>query len=141
MTSCVKPAVVVAAFVISLAIGFLFAIAFTIIFRRRESAPGFLLAFLLFFFVAWAGVLWLRPLGPPLFGVYLLPGLVVTLLSFLLVPSFAQRTPRTKREAREQIEARETAEATIGFLFWFLVVGLAVAVIIAHVAPGVTLQS
>jgi heme/copper-type cytochrome/quinol oxidase subunit 2 len=116
----------------ALVIGLVFSLLFSLLFREREGAPGFILAFMLFFLFAWSGGLWLQPWGPALFGVYWLPSAVVTLLIFLLIASFAQRAPRTRREAREQIEARRTVLAAFGFIFWIVVAALAVSVVIGY---------
>ena len=69
---------------------------------------------------------------PALFGVYWLPGTVVTLLIFLLIASSTQRTPRTRREARAPLNVRQTAVAAFGFLLWIVVAGLVVTVVLAH---------
>ena len=116
----------------ALVIGLVFSLLFSLLFREREGVPGFVLAFMLFFLFAWSGGLWLEPWGPALLGVYWFPSAVVTLLIFLLIASFAQRTPRTRREARDQIEAGRTAVAAFGFIFWIVVAALVVSVLVGY---------
>lgn len=116
----------------ALVIGGLFALLFSIVFRATRGFLGFVSVFLLFFLVAWASGLWIRPWGPPLFGVYWLPSIIVTLLLFLLFGAMLPRTPRTRQEAREQIEVKQTAMAAFGFLFWVVLAGLVASVIVGY---------
>lgn len=116
----------------ALVIGLVFSLLFGLLFREREGAPSFLLVFVLFFFFAWAGGLWLVPWGPVMFGVYWLPSAAVTLLIFLLIASFVPRTPRTRREAREQIEVKQTAVVAFSFIFWIVIGALGASILIGY---------
>lgn len=118
---------------VALLFALLFAGLFGALFGAREGVPSFLFVVVLLFFFAWAGALYLGPLGPALFGVYWLPGLVVTLLIFLLLAAFAQaRPPRSTREAKAEIEARQEAQTAFGVLFWVLIGALLVAILVAY---------
>jgi len=119
---------------LALVFGVLFALLFGALFNGRDGAPGFLFVFLLFFFFAWAGGIWVGPFGPPLFGLYWLPGLIVTLLIFLLIAALASsRPPKSTAEAKAEIEARQTTETVLGLFFWVLIVGLIVAIVLAYI--------
>ena len=119
---------------VALVLGLAFAALYGTVFGAREGAPGYLVVFVLLFLFAWAGSLWLAPFGPAILGVYWLPGLVVTLLIFLLLAALAEhRPPRTQREARAEIEARQETETALGIFFWVLIGGLVAAIVIALV--------
>ena len=117
----------------ALVIAFLFAVLFSVLFRGREAAPGFLFAFILFFLFAWAGGLWLGPFGPAVFGVYWLPGIILVVLVFLLLGIFVDPAPRTKQEARAELETRQAIGTLFGVFFWLLIAGLVVAIILGYV--------
>lgn len=116
----------------ALVIAFLFAVLFSVLFRSRETAPGFTFAFILFFLFAWAGGLWLGPFGPPLLGVYWLPGIVLVILIFLLLGIFVDRAPQTKQEAKAELETRQAIGTLFGVFFWLLIVGLVVAIVLGY---------
>ena len=118
---------------IALLFAVLFAALFGALFGGREGVPGFLVVFLLLFLFAWAASLWLGPLGPAILGVYWLPGLVVTLLIFLLLAALAERRPpRSTREVKAEIEARDETAFAFGILLWVLIGGLILAIVIAY---------
>ena len=123
---------VFAEIVLALLLGVLFALLFGALFGSREGIPGFVMLFLVFFLFAWAGGLWLGPLGPAIIGVYWLPGLVVTLLIFLLIGALAYHRPVSTREARAEIEARRATERVFGILIWILIGALIVAILVAY---------
>ncbi len=116
----------------ALVIAFLFAMLFGAAFRDSEARPGFLFAFMLFFLFAWAGGLWIGPFGPALFGVYWLPGIALVLLVFLLLGVFVDRAPRTRREARAELETRVAIGTLFGVFFWILVVLLIAAIVVGY---------
>jgi len=91
--------------------------------------------FLVFFFISWAGGVWLPPFGPVLWGAYWMPfvltAVIVGLLLLALVPP---RRPRTRREAIIQQAKEETAaRTTLDFFLWILVLGLLIAIIVRYV--------
>jgi hypothetical protein len=118
--------------IFAIALGVLFALLFGSLFGSSERVPGFLMLFLVFFLFAWAGGLWIGPLGPAIVGVYWLPGFVVTLLIFLLIGGISYHRPTSTRETEAEIEARRTTAAAFGILIWILIAALVVAVIVAY---------
>ncbi|MFW6312634.1 MAG: hypothetical protein ACOC2N_01970 [Spirochaetota bacterium] len=118
--------------VLALVLGVLFAALIGVVFGVRSGAAGFLMLFLLFFLFAWAGGLWIGPLGPAFLGVYWLPGLVVTLLIFLLIGALSYHRPVSTREAQAEIEARQAAEKIFGTLIWLVILGLMIAIVVAY---------
>ncbi|HKJ86767.1 MAG TPA: hypothetical protein VKA06_11860 [Spirochaetia bacterium] len=118
--------------VLALVLGVLFAALIGAVFGVRGGTAGFLMLFLLFFLFAWAGGLWIGPLGPAFLGVYWLPGFVVALLIFLLIGALSYHRPVSTREAQAEIEARQTAEKVFGALIWLVILGLILAIVVAY---------
>jgi hypothetical protein len=92
--------------------------------------------FLLFFFLIWGGGLWFKPVGPPVFGVYWLPFVLVALIIGLFwaaVPPPPKR-PRVRTTVVDA-EERDTAMtvAGLGLLFWLLLTVVSIAAFVRYV--------
>lgn len=72
--------------------------------------------FLLFFLIAWAGGLWIRPFGPTVLGFYWLPGLLLVTLLLLLLISLATDTTPPRKKCRAEITAERAAITAAGVL-------------------------
>lgn len=95
--------------IIAMILGFLFAMVFGAVFRSREL-PGIIPLFTLFFLFAWVGGLWLRPVGPPIFGIYWAQGLILVVLVFfccLPPPCGVHRELRRRPSRISQPRARQ----------------------------------
>jgi hypothetical protein len=114
----------------ALVIGVLFTVLFAVLFRARGPWASLLVFFFIVFLAAWTGGLWLDPFGPPLFGVYWLPFLLIGLFFALLLAAATPPVPRTRTEA--VVEAKASALA-FNVFFWVLIVGLIVAVLVAYI--------
>lgn len=90
----------------------------------------------LFFVLIWAGGLWLRPVGSPGGGLYLLP---FVLLAVFLGLFWAAVPPPPRRNGvkatRVDAEERDAAMTVAGFglLFWLLVVVVSIAAFVRYV--------
>lgn len=100
-------------------------------FRRRgfEQAAVF---FTVVFLGAWAGGIWLPPLGPQLGGVswlsFLIVGLVFALVLAAAVPSFPPGT--TVQLLKEGEKSGETKKSLVlGVYFWTLVMVLMILIV------------
>ena len=98
----------------------------------RRLWRGWLLFFGVVLLSAWAGGVWLPPVGPSAVGTYWMPFLFVGLVVALLL------APSIRRRAREGDGGRDRAdevpvETTFSVLIWVLVIGLAVAILLAYV--------
>jgi hypothetical protein len=106
-------------------------------FKRRGPWPALLGLFLVTFFAAWAGGLWLNPAGSTVEGTYWLPMLLVafifaTMLGAVIPPEI----PRPKVETISQIKEEEAiAKKVFTISFWVLLVTLVLAVILGYVVP------
>ncbi len=105
--------------------------------RRAGRRSGLLWLFLLLFLAAWAGGVWIRPLGPDVGGIhwlgFLLAGLIVALA---LVATGSPKAPHSRQETLDLLEEmqqkkalEETAYITLSLFYWVLLIVLAAAVI------------
>jgi hypothetical protein len=100
--------------------------------RRQPFGTVLVAMFTILFLATWAGGAWMTPLGPRIWGTAVLSFLVVGLLVALMVTAFIPRQPpRTRGEALRQDDARRQAATFINVFFWLVVV-LLVAVILAR---------
>jgi hypothetical protein len=126
--------VLLADFLFALAVGLLLTVIFAAGFRVRGPWGVWWVFLLIVFLAAWVGAVWVRPVGPPLFGVNWLPLLFMgVLFAVLLAAAIPSSPPRTRAEAVAQARAEETAVAVFGAFFWILLVGLLVAVVLGYV--------
>ena len=101
---------------------------------RKQTWRSFLIFYLLVFLAAWAGGLWVTPVGPSVWGVYWVPFLFAGLLFALLLAATApSRRPRSLREAAEQARQEEQVERAVGWLLWVLVAALVAAIIARYI--------
>jgi hypothetical protein len=97
-----------------------------------SAAVVILFYFMILFFTSWAGGLWLRPFGPPLWGAYWLPFVLVGLLMALMLAAFGRRAPQfTGRSTEPGIDGREPASSTaaFGLVFWIVIAALLTAIV------------
>lgn len=121
---------------VAIVVGFFLAVIFSFVFRRTGPWAGFLSFFLIVFLAAWAGGVWITPIGPAVFGVYWFPFLFVGLLfAFLLAAAIPSRPPRSIKEAEKQIEQRETVETVFDVFFWFFIGLLIIGIVTGYFWP------
>jgi hypothetical protein len=117
---------------VALAVALLLTAIFTAGTRSRGIWVTWLLFFAMVLLAAWAGGMWLRPIGPPVRGVYWLPFLVVGLVVALLLAATMPRAPVLHGRAPGPERGPEV-EMTFSIFFWVLMVGLAIAILLAYV--------
>lgn len=112
---------------------FVVAIALTIVFAGvfRSIGPWALwwLFLVLVFLAAWAGGLWLTPVGPALLGRTWVPFLIAGFLFALLLAAASPAAPR--RGAGQRAPEAEAVTQWSAFL-WILVLALVLAVVSAY---------
>ena len=93
---------------LSLAIAFTLSLVFSWLLKRAGPRNGFAVFFLAIFLITLAGGLWLRPFGPLILGIYLLPFIIVgvagSVLLFLAAP---KRPPVNRKETIQMLERIE----------------------------------
>jgi len=118
----------------ALAVALLLTAIFAAGFRNRGPWAAWWVFLLVVFLAAWAGGVWITPFGPLLFDTYWLPILVVGLIfALLLAAAVPARAPRTRAEAIAEARAEEEAAAAFSVFFWILLIGLAIAIVLAYV--------
>lgn len=121
--------VIFAELVFALAIALFYTVVFAVAGRRAKSGPRILLFFLIVFFAAWAGGVWIAPVGPVFLGVYWLTFFVVGLVFSLLLEGLNAISGAPKSRAQD-IDLEETEiEKVVSYVF--LILFLALIVIIA----------
>jgi len=127
---------VVADIAFSIFVALLLSLIFIGAFRTRGPWGSFALFFLIIFLAAWAGSIWIQPVGPLLWGVAWVPILAVALLMALLLAAV------THRGIAEDIKSEPVPEtpppeevavvAAIGLFFWIFIMGLLLVIIIGY---------
>lgn len=111
-----------------------------LIWGREGKRTGFFWLFLTILLFSWAGGVWVRPFGPPLWGIYWFPflssGLIVALIFAIFAP---QRPPKNRNETlkmleriRHEKELKKATYFTLSSFFWGLLFVLIVAIIIRY---------
>jgi hypothetical protein len=117
-------------FLFALFIALLLTWGFTTLFGARGPGDRFLWFFLIVFLFAWAGGVWIAPVGPFWLGVSWVPVFVTGLLvALLLTAAGPRRPPRTRQEVRAQAAAEEDVAVAISMFFWILIILLAFSII------------
>ena len=121
---------VILAFLIALLLSLVFAVGF----RGHGWGAGFLFFFVVLFLFTWAGGVWITPVGPLIVGIpwlsFLFVGLVVALLLAAVTPT--ERRPRTEIEARRLAASQTQTWIALDFLFWLLILGLIVMILVRY---------
>ena len=125
-------AMILADGVFALGIAFFLTVIFVVLGRRARSGRRILVFFVLVFLAAWAGGVWIAPIGSRIMGVYWLSFFVVGLVFALLQEALAASARRAApRERIPEIEAKEERElASLFNVFLVILLALFIFVII-----------
>lgn len=119
--------------VFALAIAFFLTVIFVVLGRRARSGRRIVVFFTLVFLAAWAGGVWIAPVGPRLLGVYWLSFFTVGLIFALLQEGLAalprRAAPRQGEAEMDAKEERELENVFNGFMIVLLVLFIAAIVI------------
>ena len=120
----------------SILVGVLLTAIILLSLRRQRTWNEFLVFFLVIFLAAWAGGLWVIPVGPSAWGVYWVPILFAGLMFALLLAATAPPSkPRYLPEQVEQAREEKEIEQEIGWLFWVLIAALIATIIARYIWP------
>lgn len=108
--------------------------------RRSLQRPGFIWLLLIVFLVIWAGGIWLKPFGPSVGGIPLLPFLLVGIVFVLILAVSTPRLPpRGRNETIDMLERIEREKKLdqltyiyLRVVFWVLFLLLIAAIIIYY---------
>ncbi len=126
-------------FTAALIISLLLLVLFAATAGRGRQRKGLFWVFLVIFLFTWAAGIWIRPLGPVLWGTHWVTFLIagITIALVLAVVGYKE-APSGRRETLEALENMEKgreleqlAFVTLSLFFWMLLV-LLVALIIFH---------
>ncbi len=114
---------------------------FTVAVGTTGPWSGFWVFFLLVLLFSWTMGLWVRPMGPALWGVYWMPYLVFGVLLALVIaaatpldgrPPRAQRPPQVPGSTTPEEEAAAGTVVAVGVYLWIALVVMAVAIGIGY---------
>jgi hypothetical protein len=118
---------------LAILVALLLSIIYTVGFRRPASWRNFLIFFTVLFLAAWAGGVWLTPIGPALWGLYWLPFLIVGVIVALLLAAFIPNPrPRSRIDAERQADKAAETEAALSVFFWILTVVLLIVIAVRY---------
>jgi hypothetical protein len=95
---------------------------------------------LIVFLATWSGGVWLKPIGPALWGIHWLSFLFVGIVVGLIMAVFSyQKPPMGRQETLAMLERmeeremlREATYITLSLFVWILLIALVVAVILRY---------
>ena len=121
----------------ALAVALFLTVVFAVIGRRAKSRLWVIVFFLLVFLSAWAGGIWLNPLGPSILGVFWLSYFVVGLIFALALEAVAAFHSGSVRPGSTEIrmdekEGREM-KSMLSIFFWVLLLTFIVAIVLGYI--------
>jgi hypothetical protein len=115
----------------ALVIGLVLTAIFSAGLRGERSGGALLVFFLVIFLAAWAGGVWIAPVGPLLFDVYWLPfvgmGLLFALLLLALLPP-----PAPTPVESAPTPAEDAVLLGMGWFFWIFIIVIGGLVILRY---------
>jgi MFS family permease len=115
----------------ALAIALLFTVVFTALSRRARSRRRLIVFFSIIFFAAWAGGVWIAPVGPTLLGVYWLSFFIAGLIFALVMEAIsALSSPVQSRDIQKK---EENIEIEMGMFFWVLFFAFVVLIVVGYI--------
>lgn len=115
----------------ALAIALLFTVIFTALSRRARSRRRLIVFFFIIFFAAWAGGVWIAPVGPTLLGVYWLSFFIAGLIFALVMEAVSALSPPVQSSDVQKKE--ENIEIEMGTFFWVLFFAFIVLVVVGYI--------
>jgi hypothetical protein len=124
---------------VALFVAMLLTVLFSVLLGAGGPWSGYWIYFLVILLVAWVAGMWVRPFGPTVWGVYWFPVLLFGLIAALLIAAVTKpaRPPGETSRPAERSEGEEEALAagaavSLGVFFWFLLLVLLFALVIAY---------
>ena len=118
----------------ALVIALFFTLVFAVMGRKARKRQYLIMFFLIVFFAAWAGGIWITPIGPTILGVYWVSFFTAGLIFALVLEAVAAFSSRSTEAREEDIrKEEETIETAAGTTFWILLLALIITIIIGYV--------
>jgi small-conductance mechanosensitive channel len=120
----------------ALAVSLFLTVVFSVIGRQAKSRRRVIVFALLVFFGAWAGGIWITPVGPTILGVYWLSFFAVGLIFALVLEAIAAFHSRPARpgssETRMDEKEEHEIESVLGTFFWILLLAFIGAIVLGY---------
>ncbi len=106
-------------------------------FRHRGPLGGLLLFCIIVFLAAWAGQLWINPIGPIALGIAWLPFTFVAISVALLLVAAASGDRKPAAKNPEPVPQEAVPFMAIGLFFWLLLLFFLIAILLGYyIVPG-----
>jgi MFS family permease len=115
----------------ALAIALLFTVVFTALSRRARSRRRLVIFFSIIFFAAWAGGVWIAPVGPALLGVYWLSFFIAGLIFALVMEAVSALSSPVQSSDIQKKE--DNIEIEMGMFFWVLFFAFVVLIVVGYI--------
>lgn len=115
----------------ALAIALLFTVVFTALSRRARSRRRLIVFFSIIFFAAWAGGVWVAPVGPTLLGIYWLSFFIAGLIFALVMEAVSALSSPVQSSDIQKKE--ENIEIEMGMFFWVLFFAFIVLIVVGYI--------
>jgi hypothetical protein len=120
--------------IVAVAIALLLTAIFSFGFRRIGPWRSVWIFFLILFLAAWAGGIWLTPVGFSLWGVNWLGFFLVGLIFALLLAAISPASSSTvELKTRQEAETEATMATALSVFFWILLFVFLVAIIARYI--------
>jgi hypothetical protein len=120
----------------SLAAALFLTAVFAVIGRQAKTPRRVIAFFLVVFLGAWAGGIWIAPIGPSILGVYWLSFFAVGLVFSLVLEAVAAFSVRPsesqKNDIQEDKKEEREIESVLGIFFWILVLTFVGALVFGY---------
>ncbi len=121
------------AVIAALVVAFLLTMLFSVLLKNKGPWGGLWVVFIIIFLASWAANLWINPIGPQVFGISIVPILIVGVIIAVILAAVTRPETRNKPpriEAEQQEPPKEVVRAvTVGVFYWVLLVILIFAII------------
>jgi small-conductance mechanosensitive channel len=120
----------------ALAVALFLTVVFAVIGRQAKTPVRVLVFFLVVFLGAWAGGIWITPVGPSLLGVYWLSFFAAGLIFALIleaVAAFSARPAESQaRDIQKDKKEEREIESVLGAFFWALLLMFVAAIVLGY---------
>ncbi len=120
----------------ALGVALFLTVVFAVIGRRTKSPQRVILFFLIVYLGAWAGGIWITPIGPTVLGVYWLSFFAVGLVFALVleaVAAFSHRPPDSMAsEVQTDKKEEREIESVLSIFVWILALTFVAAIIAGY---------
>ena len=122
----------------ALAVALFLTVVFAVFGRQAKTPARVIVFFLVVFLGAWAGGIWITPVGPSILGVYWVSFFAAGLLFALVleaVAAFSARPedPHSGHVQEDKKEEREI-ESVLGAFFWVLLAMFVAAIVLGYLS-------